>query len=244
MAERLERPAYYAARSGGKGDWWTLLHPPYTAWHLSYAVIGACLAPSIATTNLAATVAAFFLAVGIGAHSLDELNGRPLRTRIPSVALISAAAIGIGGAVAIGAAGVARVGAGLIPFIITGTFLVLAYNLELFGGRFHNDFVFAGAWGAFPVLTAYYAQAEDLAPAALLAAAGAFALSSAQRTLSTPARRMRRKVRRVEGSMTFEDGTMVPLDGTEIIRPLETALKSLSWATVMLAFALLAARLL
>ena len=47
-----ERPAYYAARPGGWRDWWTLLHPPYTAWHLSYSVIGAALAPRAATSRL------------------------------------------------------------------------------------------------------------------------------------------------------------------------------------------------
>ena len=35
MAE--SRPAFYAAAPGGWRDWWTLLHPPYTAWHLATA---------------------------------------------------------------------------------------------------------------------------------------------------------------------------------------------------------------
>src|ERR1700746_2156361 len=83
------RPAFYAARSGGWRDWWTLLHPPYTAWHLSYVVIGAALAPHAQLTPLLAALAAFFLAVGLAAHALDELQGRPLRTRIPSWALVT-----------------------------------------------------------------------------------------------------------------------------------------------------------
>ena len=82
MTGPQSRPAYYAARSGGWRDWWTLLHPPYTAWHLSYVVIGACLAPHVGLSALIATLIAFFLAVGLAAHALDELNGRPLRTRI------------------------------------------------------------------------------------------------------------------------------------------------------------------
>ena len=77
------KPAYYAAGPGRWRDWWTLLHPPYTAWHLSYAVIGAALAPRVLVSNLIATVLAFFLAVGLAAHALDELRGRPLRTAIP-----------------------------------------------------------------------------------------------------------------------------------------------------------------
>ena len=36
-----ERPAFYALAPGGWRDWWTLLHPPYTMWHLSYVALGA-----------------------------------------------------------------------------------------------------------------------------------------------------------------------------------------------------------
>src|SRR5215813_12671695 len=111
------RPAFYAAGPGPWRDWWTLLHPPYTAWHLSYVVIGACLAPRVRLTPLLAALAAFFLAVGVAAHALDELNGRPLRTRIPSAALIAASVAGLAGAVAIGVAGLVRVGWPLAPFL-------------------------------------------------------------------------------------------------------------------------------
>src|SRR5438477_8459925 len=76
------RPAFYALRSGGWRDYWTLLHPPYTAWHLSYVAIGASVAPRFDGGRLGATVLAFFLGVGLTAHALDELRGRPLRTGI------------------------------------------------------------------------------------------------------------------------------------------------------------------
>src|SRR5262245_22489778 len=98
MADR--RPAFYAA-TGPAGDWWTLLHPPYTAWHLSYVAIGAALAPHLDAERLVATLLAFFLAVGIAAHALDELNGRPLRTSIPSSVLAGSAAVALTGAVVI-----------------------------------------------------------------------------------------------------------------------------------------------
>ncbi|MHB8593760.1 MAG: hypothetical protein ACYDB3_05415, partial [Acidimicrobiales bacterium] len=74
------RPAFYAAARGGWRDWWTLLHPPYTAWHLSYVVIGSLIGPRVNWSTLGATVLAFFLAVGVAAHALDELQGRPLGT--------------------------------------------------------------------------------------------------------------------------------------------------------------------
>src|SRR6476661_10572958 len=105
MPEALA-PAYYTARSRGwRRDIWAVLHPPYTAWHLSYVVIGACLAPRLNAVNLSATLLAFFLAVGISAHALDELKGRPLGTELPRAILTTAAAIGLLGAVGLGIAG-------------------------------------------------------------------------------------------------------------------------------------------
>jgi hypothetical protein len=237
------RPAYYAARSGGWRDWWTLLHPPYTAWHLSYAVIGAALAPQVQASRLIATVLAFFLAVGLAAHALDELRDRPLRTRIPSAALVAVVAAGLLGALALGVAGVARVGWPLIPFMIAGPILVIGYNAELFGGIMHTDFGFAAAWGAFPVLTAYAAQTGSLALAPVLAAAGAFALSAAQRRLSTPCRNLRRRAQRVEGTITFGDGRIVPITADTLIQPLEGTLRATSWAIMLLAAALAVSRL-
>jgi len=237
------RPAYYAARTGGWRDWWTLLHPPYTAWHLSYVVIGATLAPRVSTTRLLATLLAFFAAVGLAAHALDELKGRPLRTSIPRAALVAVSVAGLAIAVALGVAGLAKVGWVLVPFIVVGPLLVVAYNAEMFGGLVHTDAGFAAAWGAFPVLTAYVAQAQTLALAPVLAAAGAFALSAAQRSLSTPARMIRRRVSSIEGTLTLTDGSTRPVDAKLLIRPLELALRSLSWSIVLVAAALAVARL-
>jgi len=237
------RPAYYAARPGGWRDWWTLLHPPYTAWHLSYVVIGAALAPRPSLTSLLATLIAFFLAVGLAAHALDELNGRPLQTSIPGPLLVAVTVAGLAGAVALGAEGIARVGWALLPFMIIGPLLVIAYNAELLGGIIHTDLGFAAAWGAFPVLTAYAAQTGRLAVAPVIAAAAALALSAAQRRLSTPARTLRRRSVRVEGSVTLADGQVTAVDQRSMLAPLEGALRAMSWALVLLAAALAIDRL-
>ena len=237
------RPAYYAARQGAWRDWWTLLHPPYTAWHLSYVVIGAALAPRVRLSNLLATLIGFFLAVGLSAHALDELRGRPLRTRIPSAALTAVAAAGLAGAVGLGIAGLSRVGWGLLPFLVIGPILVIAYNAELFGGIIHTDLGFAVAWGAFPVLTAYAAQTGGLAVAPVLAAAGALALSAAQRRLSTPARAIRRRTAHVDGTLTLSTGETMTIDSAALLAPLEHALRAMSWAIVLLAASLAVARL-
>jgi hypothetical protein len=243
MAETERRPAYYAAARGGWRDWWTLLHPPYTAWHLSYVVLGAALAPHVQTSRLLVTVLAFFLAVGVAAHAVDELHGRPLRTTISSGALVAVTAASLAGAVVLGAIGITKVGFVLLPFIVVGPLLVLAYNAELFGGVVHTTAGFAAAWGAFPVLTGYVAQTSDLTLAPVLAAGAAFALSCAQRALSTPARLVRRSTRDVVGSLTLDDGTVVPLDERTLLRPLEAALRAMSWGMVALAAALAVSRL-
>jgi len=220
-----------------------LLHPPYTLWHLSYVAIGATIAPTFDGGRLTATIVAFFLAVGVGAHALDELHGRPLRTTIPSWLLVGAAIGGLAGAVAIGLLGLVRVGPGLAVFIVVGVALAVGYNLELAGGRLHNDVTFAAAWGSFPVLAAYYAQAEALRLPALLAAAAAFWLSTAQRSLSTPARTLRRRVASVDGTIVHDDGRRTPLTTTVVLAPLEAALKAMAWGVTALAVALVVYRI-
>jgi hypothetical protein len=239
---KVERPAFYAARSGGWRDWWTILHPPYTAWHLSYVVIGATLAPHTDGGRLVATLLAFFFAVGIAAHAFDELHGRPLRTTIPTAWLVGLGTGGLVIACALGLVGLATVGPGLLPFIAIGPLLVLGYNLELFGGLIHTDLGFAAAWGAFPVLVGYFVQAERIDLTAVLAAAAALGFSLAQRSLSTPARALRRRVADVSGTITMHDGSVQELDVHPLLEPLERALSTLSWATVVLALALVVNR--
>jgi hypothetical protein len=237
------RPAFYAARQGRLRDWWTLLHPPYTAWHLAYVVIGAALAPKVRLEPMLAALLAFFLAVGLAAHALDELHGRPLRTQIPGPVLIAVTIAGLAGAVGLGVAGVFRVGWVLIPFMLAGPLLVVAYNAELFGGLVHTDAGFAAAWGAFPLLTSYVAQTGTLSAGSLLAAGAAFALSAAQRSLSTPARMLRRRTAGVTGIITLSDGDTITLDSRRLLHPLEQALRAMSWSIVLLAAALAVARL-
>jgi heme O synthase-like polyprenyltransferase len=223
----VTRPAFYALPSGGWRDYVTLLHPPYTAWHLSYVAIGAALAPELHSARLLASLAAFFLALGIGAHALDELQGRPLRTQIPTRVFWALALVPIAGAVAIGVIAALAWTAWLLLFVIAGAFLVFAYNLELFGGRFHTDLWFALAWGAFPLLTGYFALAEKLTLEALLAAGFAVATSLAQRILSTQVRGVRRG--RIDEPVS------------SIVVP-EQALRALTFGVVALAAALLALR--
>ena len=239
----MTRPAFYALESGGLRDYVTLLHLPYTAWHLSYVVIGASLAADFAGGRLLAALASFFLALGIGAHALDEVNGRPLGTRIPARMLVALAVVSIVGAGAIGVAGAVVFRAWLALLVPVGVFLVLAYNLELGRGWFHSDVWFGLAWGGFPVLNGYAAVAGNLSAVAVLAAAFAVLLSLAQRALSTHVRFVRRRVVEVRGELALADGDTRRLDARSLTRSTEAGLRLLSLATVVLAATLVAFRI-
>ncbi len=238
----LERPAFYALRRGGWRDLITLLHPPYTAWHLGYVAIGAAVAPTLYGVRLIAALGAFFLAVGISAHALDELHGRPLKTTLPRAWLVALAVAGLAGALAIGVVGLFVVSPLLAPLVVIGGLLVPAYNLELAGGRFHNDVWFALAWGAFPAFTGYFACALTVRPAGILVAAACGLLSLAQRRLSTPARELRRRTADVSGQQRLSDGQLVPLTAQRLLDPLEGALSAMSMAVVVLAVGLVLMR--
>jgi hypothetical protein len=237
------RPAFYALARGRWRDYVTLLHLPYTAWHLSYVVVGGCLAPTVAWGRLGAAVAAFALAVGIGAHALDELAGRPLRTTIPDAVLVALAAVAITGACAIGLVGAVTFEPWLALLVPVGLFLVLAYNLEVAGGRFHSDVWFGLAWGGFPLLCGYAAVAGELGVAALVAAGFAVLHSLAQRALSSHVRFVRRRVLAVRGEIELRGEGSEEIDAAWLIAPAERALRLLTAATVLLTVALVAARL-
>ena len=237
------RPAFYALAPGGWRDYVTLLHVPYTLWHLSYVAIGAALAPELEADRLLWGLAAFLLALGVSAHALDELNGHPLHTEIPSVVLIWLAVVPLIAALAIGIGAALAWTPWLLPFVAAGAFLVPAYTLELAGGRFHTDLWFALAWGAFPVLVGYLGAAETLRPEALFAAAFALLASLAQRSLSTQVRTVRRQVAQVTGTVRYRDGREELLEAAALTRAPEAALRALSLAIVALAVALVWGRL-
>lgn len=239
-------PAFYARptflRRRALQEWWTLLHPPYSLMHLSFVVLGACLAPPVNAARLGASVSAFFLGVGVGAHALDELKGRPLSTSIPTWQLVVASFVGLGGAVALGVVGVFLVSPYLVVFIVIGVTLAVGYNLELFHSRLHTSAVFALGWGGFPVLTAYFAEHTTISVAAFVAAIYASLVALTQRHLSSFARMLRRRTASLEGHRILLDGTVEPFTEETVLTPLERALSSLCWASSALAVAVLALR--
>jgi hypothetical protein len=239
----MTAPAFYALRRGGWRDYVTLLHPPYTLWHLSYVCVGWAAAPGPPHVDrLIAMLIAFFLAVGIGAHALDEVSGHPLRTQIPDAALRAFAAVSIVLACTIGVGGAARVSWTILPFVLGGGFIVVAYNLELFNGRFHSDRWFALAWGAFPAVTAFWANGLRVTVTGVAVGGACYYLSVAQRTLSTPVRALRRRTDAVSGEVRRADGSVEAIDADYLRSAPEGALRAMSVAIPLLATAWVLAR--
>ena len=225
------RAAFYALRPGGWRDYVTLIHPPYTLWNLSYVTIGAALAPEWRPLRLGAALAAFFLGLGVAAHALDELHDRPLRTQIPDRVLWALAVVALAGAVGIGVAAAIAWTPWLAAFVAVCGFVVVAYNLELFGGRFHGDWWLVLGWSVPPILAAYLAAAGNITWQALAAAAFGCLLILAQRRLSTPVRLVRRKLP--------ETGDAAR---AALVRGAEDALQAMCAAVVCLAVALVILR--
>jgi hypothetical protein len=220
------KPAFYALRRGGWRDYVTLLHLPYTVWNVAYVALGAGLAPHFHLNRMLWGMAAFFLALGVAAHALDELNGRPLQTKIPAPVLVGLAVTALGGALAIGIGASIAWGYGLLVFVAIGGIAVPAYNLELFGGVIHNELGLALSWGGLTVLSGYWVEAQTLRVDAILAAAYGTLMIVAQRTLSTPVRKARRE-----------------LGDAASVAPLERALRLLAVGNILLGAAVVAARL-
>jgi demethylmenaquinone methyltransferase/2-methoxy-6-polyprenyl-1,4-benzoquinol methylase len=221
-------PAFYATTGGGWRDYWTLLHPPYTVWHLSYVLLGAALAPSPDPKIVAGALVAFGLAVGVGSHAYDELQGRPLRTKIPSPVLVGMGTAALLVAVAIGLLGATMFGPLFLLFVIGGAAIVVLYGLEV--PSVHSDIGFAIGWGAFPVAATAYATGANPVPT-ILAAVAAALLSLAQRRLSTRARKIRRHAVRVNGEIVYSDGSKESIDAGALIGAAEGAL-SILWLAV------------
>jgi hypothetical protein len=230
-------PAYYARTGTLRGDVLALLHPPYTAWHLSYVLLGAGLAPELSWTILILVLVAFFGGTGIAAHALDELNGRPLSTGFTDSQLKKITLAGFCLAFVSALIGAAIISWWVLPLALVGGLLVAAYSLEWWGGMVHTNLGFGLAWGGFPVLVGYWAQTESVSLAAILAAAAATWLSLAQRGLSTPARFVRRKTDNARLEFDHSDSTQ-NWDRARLLESWEKPLKALSFSSLALGLAL------
>jgi hypothetical protein len=235
------QPAFYARTGTTWGDLLTVLHPPYTAWHLSYVVFGASLASDLDVLRLAGTLTAFFFGTGIAAHALDEWHSHPLGTRFAGGTLLALAAGGLGAGMAVAVAGAFVISPWVLAWAAAGALLAMGYTLE-WHRLLHTDVTFGLAWGGFPVLVGYWSQTEHFGLAALLVALATTLMSLAQRALSKPARYIRRTA--LDASATVESPAGIERwPRNRLLATWELPLKLLSAAAVTLATGLLVMRL-
>lgn len=194
----MERKTWYFTASGTKlGDLYNILHVPYTAMVLAFVLMGAEVTPQVHAVRLAATLLAYLLALGIGAHALDQLEpeGSHYVLRLSRRELTSMAIVGLGGGIALGLYYAATVSVLLVPFIAAGVFFAVAYPLpsRVLGGAFHNNPSFAFAWGFLPAVTSYFANAATVALPAIAVGAVTAALAWEEIRLSRFARSARKQ---------------------------------------------------
>jgi hypothetical protein len=171
-----------------------LLFLPYTGMVLAFTLFGAMLAEIVYWDRVAAILAIYFLALGIGAHALDALGSReskPWGEMFSKRQLSLLAFLSVAAAYAIGIPYMLGPAPLLWWIAILEGFFLLAYNLEWFRGRFHTDGWFALSWGALPVLAGYVLQTNSVSLAALLVAAAAGALSLVEIKASRPYKRLK-----------------------------------------------------
>lgn len=192
------RPAWYFVSPDSKlRDLLNLLHLPYTAMLLSFVVIGAVAAPETFPDRLLATLVAYFLGLGIGAHAFDQLEPggshyvhhltRRELTALGAGGLLAASGIGLYYAVVLSPY--------LALFVALGVFFAISYPLPTYvaAGSFHNNLSFSIAWGYLPSLTSYYVNALAITPAAALVCLPMAAAAWAEISLSRSARSARKR---------------------------------------------------
>ena len=141
---------------------------PYTLMNASYVLIGSLIAPVVHFDRMWTMAAVYLLAVGISAHALDATGpnkpwGAVLTRRQLQLLALGALvpSLGLGLYLAVTYALI------LLPLGALELFLLLAYNLELFGRRFHTDGWFALSWGFLPVVVGYAVQTNTISPVSL-----------------------------------------------------------------------------
>lgn len=123
---------------------------------LSFGAIGFMIAPIQNWQLLPLGVLVFFLGVGVLAHCLDELKGRPLGTNIPDHHLILVIMISMMILSLITVDLTLNYSYYILPLFIISGLIVFVYNFELFSGRFHSDMIFIIGFGIMPQFLAYF----------------------------------------------------------------------------------------
>ncbi len=238
---RIER-TWYASEGSRWAEFLTILHPPYTGMVLCYVTLGALMVPEIHPDRLVWTLIGYFLGLGIGAHALDQLSGRPYGRSFTVPELWVFAIVTLAAAIAIGGYYAITLAPWLWTFIAVEAFFAVTYNLDrLFCGRFHTDWWFAFSWGALPFLTSFYLQGLTLTLPALVMAGALAGTAGMEISLSRWVRALRRDPARL--LLVHGDGRQEEWDLWRLIGRPERALKLLVVTVYLLTISLALYRL-
>lgn len=139
-----------------------ILFLPYTGMVISFGIWGS-LSVEFSLDRVLAIGLLYFFAIGISAHCLDALGSKKKPWgHLPKTKLLVASIISLLVACSIGLYFAFLDSWILIPIGILEVFFLFAYNLELFGGRFHNNAVFVISWGILPVLAGAVIQTNTI----------------------------------------------------------------------------------
>lgn len=204
-----------------------LLFLPYTGMCVSFALLGSMAAAELHWDRAGAIALIYALALGVGAHAADSIGSKKKKakpwgayfTRRQMAALVAAS---LGCAYAVGSYYIVFYAPLLAIVAVAEGFFLLAYNFELFGGRFHTDFWFALSWGALPVAAGYLIQTDEFSLLPFAVAAGAMLASYLEIRMSRPYKQLKKEGRDA--------------------RKLEAGLKALSLGTIAFAAAMAAWR--
>jgi len=151
---------------------------PYTLMNAAYVMIGSTLPQTVHWDRAIALVVVYLLAVGLTAHAFDAMGpNKPWGDVLSHNQLAALATVSLTAALAIGAYYSISYAPLLLVIGTVELFFLFAYNLELFGSRFHSKPWFAFSWGFLPVQAGYLLQTGTLDTVSLIG--GFFGLGTA-----------------------------------------------------------------
>jgi hypothetical protein len=139
-----------------------ILFLPYTAIVTCFAILGA-ISETLDVQRVVAIGLIYFLALGVSAHILDAIGGKTKPWGdLPRKKLLAIAMSALAIAFAIGSYYGFLDSPLLFPIGILEGFFLFAYNLELFGGKFHNKASTVFSWGILPIFAGSAIQTNSI----------------------------------------------------------------------------------
>jgi len=167
---------------------------PYTLMNASYVLIGSLIAPTVHYDKMLEMAVVYLLAVGVSAHSFDAMSpNKPWGNFLSRRQLLAMAVGALVPALALGLYLAVSYAPLLIPLGLIELFFLLAYNLELFSGRFHTDLWFSLSWGYLPVLVGFVVQTDTVTAPALTAGLFGFFTAFVEINASRPYKTLKRQ---------------------------------------------------